>query len=170
MRSLQKNWAFVLMCVSVITLKTERLALTLNDCLSSGLKLNLVGKVRSPGLKTPALRLGEPVQSPCGGALARPVTSAGGLARSPTLTRGAPRSPARPAPARRSCRESGCPSAPRLGRWRERKGPRGRGKTGAGAVVSASPTRAQVPRRRSLGRSPWGRLGREGAVAGAPLG
>lgn len=119
------------------------ITLTLNDCLSSGLKLNLVGKMRSPGLKTPTLRLGEPVQSPCGGKLARPVTSAGGPARSPTVTRGAPRNPARPAPAGRVAARAR-PASAAGGRGR---GPRGRGKAGAGAVVSASPTRAQVPRR-----------------------
>lgn len=131
--------------VSVITLKTEQLTLILNDCPSSGLKLNPVGKEASSRRKTPAW-IREPVQSPREGSWPVPIL-APGTRRSRTLPARLPKpgpagSRAEPLPG-----ASGCPSAPRLGRRREGKGPRGRGKTRAGAVVSASPTRAQVPRR-----------------------
>lgn len=146
------------MCLSIITLKTEGLALTLNDCLSSGLKLNLVGKMRSPGL-----RLGEPVQPPWAGA--GPSRSRRwGLARSPTLPRGA-RSPAGPL----------CAELPSGGRLPQRAPPRplagGEGAGAAGRRAALLFPRSQLgagsaPRRPSLGRSPWGRLGLEGAVTG----
>lgn len=81
---------------------------------------------------------------------AGPVTCAGGgrLARSQTLDCGTPEArlgkPPRGAPSRSEPLPARAPPRPLAG---GEGGRRGRGKTGAGAVVSASPTRAQVPRR-----------------------
>lgn len=101
------------------------MALTFNDLLSSGLKLNTLERMRSPGL------LEDPSFGTWGagaGAVAQrrePVHSvncARGLARSPTLARGAPEAREGPPRAEPLPGASGCPRAPRLGHWRAGKG------------------------------------------------